>query len=86
MTRLCWEDWERRAPVCGVEGLAEPAWPAHITAITLHCATEKLRPQDGSCNEMSQNLIGKSHGFPSHAVELNGMPLMKALRQNNFMP
>lgn len=86
MTRLCWEDWEQRAPVCGVEGLAEPAWPAHITAITLHCATEKLRPQDGSCNEMSQNLIGKSHGFPSHAVELNGIPLMKALRQNNFMP
>lgn len=38
-TRLC---WEQGASMCGVGGVAEPARPAHIILITLHCATEEL--------------------------------------------
>lgn len=73
-----------REPLCGVGGLAELVWPAHITAVSLSCATEKPRPQDGGCSETSQSLTGKSHGFPSPGEELSGFPLLEVLRKNNF--
>lgn len=49
--------------VCAAGGLAE-LWPAHTTAVSLHCAAEKPRPQDGSYSEASQNITAKAMDFP----------------------